>query len=353
MIFPTTYLASMLLLALTLICWGSWANMQKSLAKNKWRFELFYFDFMVGVLLTMVIAAFTFGSVNAQELTFQDNMLITGYRKMAYAAGAGMSFSLGNFMLAAAVALAGMAVGFPIAFGTAAVMGVVFMYVANPKTNPMLAFGGGVLFLVSLIVTAFAHFSETDALQAAENKALRPDPRVKGNTPPQRIGGARAVVLAVFGGIFIALSRPPINWAREGDNGIAAYGIAILFGAGVVVGTLVASPFFINFPVTGYPVQTRTYFKGTKMQHLAGWFSGLVWAVGALAVWVTAGAPASVQAGDAATYAFAEGSTVLAGLTGLFLWKELSHGPRARVLGLAGIALFAAGIGMVASGYLK
>jgi glucose uptake protein len=351
MIFPTTYLASLLLLCLTLICWGTWANTQKALAKQKWRFELFYFDFMIGAVLTMVVAAYTVGSLNSQELTFQDNLLITGYRKMAFSIAAGMAFSLGNFLLVAAVALAGMAVGFPLAFATAAVGGVIFTYVTDPKTNPMLTFGGAVFFLVSMVLTAFAHLSESDTLAMAENKPLRPDPRVKGASR-SRVGGARALVLAILGGILIALSRPPIQWAREGENGIAPYGIAILFAAGVLVGTLVSVPFFVNFPASGHPVQTRTYFKGTRMQHLAGWFSGIVWSVGALALWVTAAAPSSVQAGQALTYAFSEGSAVVAGLMGLLLWKDLSHGPRAKLFGLVGIGLLAVGIGMVTTAYV-
>jgi glucose uptake protein len=353
MIFPTTNLAALLLLALTLVCWGSWANMQKALAKNKWRFELFYFDFMIGVVLTMVIAAFTAGSANSQELTFQDNLLITGYRKMAFSGAAGVAFGLGNFLLAGAVALGGMAVGFPIAFGMAGVIGVVLGYINNPKSNPILIFGGGVLFVVALVTIAFAHFSDNDALAAKEEKPLRPDPRVRGSAPRQRIGGGRAVVLSIVGGLFIALSRPLTEWAREGENGVAPYSLALLFALGVAGGTIVAAPFFVNFPVAGLPVQSRTYFKGTKMQHLAGWFSGIVWALGALGVWISLAAPVSVQAGPAATYAFSEGSTVLAGLMGLFLWKDLSHGPRSRMFGMVGLAVFAAAIGMVATGYLK
>ncbi len=353
MILPTTYLATLLLLAVTLICWGSWANLQKSLAKNRWRFELFYFDFVIGVLLAMVVAAFTLGSYNSQELTFQDNLLIIGYHKMAYSVAAGGIFSIGNFMLVGAIALAGMAVGFPISFGTAALISVILGYIHNPKTNPILMFGGAIFFLLAVVTTIFAHFSESDALLAAENKALRPDPRVKGGGGPQRIGPARAIVLAILGGVLIALSRPLADSAREGENGIAAYSLGLLFAVGATAGTLISTPFFLNFPVMGLPAELRTYFKGTKKQHLAGWFSGFLWSAGALAVWVSLAAPISVQAGQALTYACSEGATILAGLMGLLLWKDLSHGPRARLFGLVGLALFAAGIAMVATAYMN
>jgi glucose uptake protein len=352
MIFPTTYLATLLLLSLTLVCWGSWANVQKYLAKNKWRFELFYCDFALGVALTMVIAAYSLGSMNAQELTFQDNLLITGYRKMAYAMAAGAVFDLGCMLLVAAISVAGMAVTFPISFGVAAVLGVIFAYAANPHTNPVLAFGGAVLFLIAVAVAAFAYVSASDAMAAAESKPLRPDPRAR-TAPPPRIGPARALILSVASGILIGLSSPLVDWAREGENGIAPYGIALLFGVGLLVTAFVAIPFFINFPVQGVPVQARTYFKGTKMQHIFGVFAGIVWAVGALAAWVSVAAPVSVQAGPALTYAFLEGAAVLAALWGLMIWKDLGGNSRSRMMSAGSLILFLIGIGLVSTSYLK
>jgi len=38
MILPTTYLAALLLLLLSMVCWGSWANTQ--MLTGSWRFEL-------------------------------------------------------------------------------------------------------------------------------------------------------------------------------------------------------------------------------------------------------------------------------------------------------------------------
>ena len=65
MILPSTYSAALLLTILSMICWGSWANTFK--LTGKWRFELFYFDYAVGVLLAAVVAAFTFGSMGGEE----------------------------------------------------------------------------------------------------------------------------------------------------------------------------------------------------------------------------------------------------------------------------------------------
>src|ERR1700688_2784477 len=111
MILPTGYPAALLLLGLALFFWGSWANTQK--LAGKWRFELFYYDYSLGVLLCAVIAAFTLGSWLPNELTFSDNLLIAAKRPMAYAAGAGMVFNLANMLLVAAIAVSGLAVAFP------------------------------------------------------------------------------------------------------------------------------------------------------------------------------------------------------------------------------------------------
>ena len=354
MIFPTTNLASLLLLTLTLICWGSWANMQKYLAKNKWRFELFYFDFAVGVALSVIVAAYTLGSMNSQELTFQDNLLITGYRKMAFAMAGGVVFNVGNMLLVAAIALAGMAVTrFRSRSAWRASWARFSPMAANPRMNPILAFGGAVLFLAAVAVAAFAYTGAADALAAREgSKPLKPDPRGRGSVPA-KIGPGRAIILSIAAGIFIGLSSPLVDWAREGENGIAPYGIALLFGVGLFVTAVVALPFFINFPVQGVPLTARTYFKGTMMQHVFGVFSGMVWGVGALAAWVSLAAPVSVQAGPAVTYAFLEGSVVLAAIWGLIVWKDLAGNSRFRGYSAGSLVLFLIGVGMVSAAYLK
>jgi glucose uptake protein len=352
MILPTTHLATLLLLTLALIALGSWANFQKILAKNKWRFELYYFDFALGAALVLVAAAYTLGSMNSQDLTFQDNLLITGYRKMAYAVAAGLVFNIGNMLLVAAIAIAGMAVGFPIVFGVAAFLGVIFSYIANPHTNPILIFGGGVAYLAAAVLCAFAYSTVAEAVIAKTQKAIRPDPRAKA-APPAPIGAARAIVLSVLAGIIIGLARPLVEWAREGENGVSSYGIGALFGAGMLLSTLVAAPFFINFPAIGAPVNGKAYFRGTKMQHIMGVFSGILWGAGILAAWVSLSAPASVQAGPAVTYAFTEGATLLAALWGLVAWKDLGGPANSKTLGFGSVALFLIGIGLVFAAYSK
>ena len=114
-ILPTSDSSALILLVFSMLCLGSWANAQK--LSGKWRFELFYYDYSFGVMVCAVLAAFTLGSLDSQELTFQDNFLIASRHSMAYAAGAGAVFNLGNMLLLGAMQVSGMMVAFLIAFG--------------------------------------------------------------------------------------------------------------------------------------------------------------------------------------------------------------------------------------------
>src|SRR5215472_15761344 len=150
MFIPQVYVVALLMMLLSMICWGSWANTQK--LAGKWRFELFYYDYSIGVLLCAVIAAFTLGQLAPKELSFSDNFLIASKRQMAWGFGAGVVFNLANMLLVAAISVAGMAVAFPIAIGLALSIGVVWNYLLNPQGSPILLFGGVVLVLAAIIV---------------------------------------------------------------------------------------------------------------------------------------------------------------------------------------------------------
>src|SRR5438094_1206320 len=100
MTLPQTYVATLLLTILTMLCWGSWANTFK--LAGQWRFELFYYDYAVGVLIMATIGALTFGSLGDSSLTFVDNLMVAGNRKIAYGLAAGVIFNLANMLLVAA-----------------------------------------------------------------------------------------------------------------------------------------------------------------------------------------------------------------------------------------------------------
>ena len=60
MFVPETFAMAMLMMVTSAVCWGSWANTYK-LTKG-YRFELFYWDYAVGIFLVSLLYALTLGT---------------------------------------------------------------------------------------------------------------------------------------------------------------------------------------------------------------------------------------------------------------------------------------------------
>src|SRR5579871_2836997 len=170
MLLPVTYAGALLLTILSMICWGSWANAFKLV--GDWRFEVFYYDYSAGVLLTAVVAAITFGSLGP-DLPFADNLSFASKHSIAYALAAGTIFNLANMLLVAAISVAGMAVAFPVGIGLALVVGVIWNYSLNPQGNPtLLAIGVG-LVVAAIIADAIAYKSHARSQARSETTSKR------------------------------------------------------------------------------------------------------------------------------------------------------------------------------------
>ena len=345
MILPASTLASLLLLIVTLVCWGSWANTQKLV--YKWRFELFYYDFAVGVAICMLIAVYSLGSANPQELTVSDNMLIAGYRKIAYAMATGVVINLANIMLVAAISLCGMTFTFPIAFGVGLIVMSLTNFIGSPaSSNSALLFTGLVLILAAILAEIFAYRSYLDALanQAKGGPVLDQGTRLPVRPPKVALGITLSVVSGIAWGFFF----PLIDTSRSGENGVGPYGVAGLIGVGMFFSTLLYVPFFINFPVQGEPVRGRTYFQGTKKQHFWGIFGGIIWSVGLVTALVEAAAPAPAKTSPALASALVFGAPILGALWGLLAWREFKDSPQSiKLLQLGMVVLFLAGLGLI------
>lgn len=352
MILPASSSTSLLILVLSMICWGCWANTQKLAGQR--RYELYNYDFVFGFLAVAVAAAFTFGSLNAADLTFQENFLITSYRAMAWAIGAGMVFSIGTIFLTATVSISGLAVAFPMALGMAVAVETAWdLTTGTLQMGVLLAMSGILLVLVAIVVVAYAYGSHLDRLLAAvKQPAFRPDPRVKPRTPAPKAArpasAVQAIVLGVISGFGFGFVRPLLDHARAGDNGVAPYGLALLFGGGMLLMTIVMSPFLFNFPVSGEPLGLRHLFSGTGKQHVYGVLGGALAGASLIGGFVVAAAPVTADVAPGLTYALAQGGTVLAALWGLLVWREFgSASARIRALFAVVIILFALGVGML------
>jgi glucose uptake protein len=328
MILPTTYATALLLAIVSMLCWGSWANTFKM--TKKWRFELFYFDYAFGVLIAAIIAALTFGSLG-DELTFEDNLLITGKRNMFFGVVAGVVFNLANMLLVAAISISGMAVAFPIGIGLALVIGVIWSYFLNPQGHPALLFGGAALVIAAIVVDAMAYRAHGSAAGSKQKFS------------------ALGVVLSLISGVLMGSFYPLVELSKASDIGLGPYTVAVFFALGVILSTPIFNVYFMNLPVQGEPIGIGEYFRGRMRNHMLGLLGGMLWCVGAIANFVAASAPREVQVGPAVSYALGQGATLISVLWGLLVWKEF-RGANARVKSLIAvmILLFVAGLSLVA-----
>ena len=346
MLIPQTYAGALILIVLSMICWGSWANTFK--LAGKWRFELFYYDYSLGVLLAAIIAAYTFGSMG-DDLSFSDNLIVAGKRNMAWAVAGGVVFNLANMLLVAAISVAGLAVAFPVGIGLALVVGVVWNYFLNPQGNPILLTVGVVLVVGAIIVDALAYASH-----AAGAKTPAPAPAGKGKmkTPPKAGGaGLKGISLSLISGALMGSFYPLVEMGKGAGvdtAGLGPYAVAFMFALGVFFSTFIFNLYFLNLPVQGEPLSMFTYFQGTFKQHALGIAGGLLWCTGAIANFTAASAPKSVEVGPAVSYAIGQGATMVSALWGLLVWKEFAGAsPRVRFMLGAMLLLFIGGLVLV------
>jgi glucose uptake protein len=346
MVQPNTYLSVLCVLIVSAVCWGSWANFQK-LAGGRWRFELFSFDFAFGAALCVVLAAFTLGSMDSRELTFQDNFLITGYRNIAYAAAAGMVFNLGNMFLMGAIAVSGLALAFPVGLGMVVVSGVVVNYAINPQADPYVVFSGAALVLGAMVLAGAAYTSNIDARRIAADRAAVTNPDAPRRRRLPR--AARGIALSALAGLILSFFFPLLTNGAWAEPAISPYGTALLFAGGVLISTLLYNPFFMNFPVQGRPLEIKAYFKGGKREHLLGLLAGAIWMAGGLSGFVAVNSSAAAQLGLPLSFALGQGGLFVGTLWGLLGWREFQgSGTRAKLL-LAGMFLcFGAGLTAIA-----
>jgi glucose uptake protein len=347
MILPTDTSTVWILALVALLCLGSWANTLK--LAGKWRFEYFYGDFVFGILLSAAAAAFLLGLARPQDLTFEDNLLLTGYRKMAWALGSGVVLNLGTLLLLASMTVSGMSVAFPMTLGVALVIGTVWDFSASAQANTALTLGGVVLLLAAVIVIALAHvWRLRDQQEEAARAALRPDPRQK-TKQAKPAGGALAIILALAGGIVLSLFPQVLSQATSGENGMAPYSAILFLAVGAFFSAPVFVLFFATFPVAGAAASLRGYLDSTKKQHLLGVAGGILWSAGMLSSLLIAVAPQVAQPGALVQFPLNHGAPMVAAAWGLLAWREFrGTGTRVHMLVAAMLVLFLAGLAVVA-----
>lgn len=315
MTLPQTYGMVLILTILTMICWGSWANVLKF--AKEWRFELLYYDYSIGVALGAIIAGFTFGSFGSSGLGFMDDLSQAGHINIICGFAGGVIFNLSNILVVGAIAVAGMGVGFPIGVGLALVVGVIWNYIVNPQGNPYLLFAGVALVVAAIIMDAFAY----RALAASKSKAGD-----KADITARKVSTWKGIKLAIIGGILMGTFYPLVELGKKGENGLGPYAVGFVFGLGVLVSVFIYNLYFMRYPIEGPRLSFRDYLKGNAWVHFLGIIGGIIWITGSLSNFVAASAPKTLQVGPAISYAIGQGSCMVGALWGVLAWKEFAGG---------------------------
>ena len=328
MFIVNNYLLAVVLCFVTMLCWGSWANTQK-LAGKTWRYELFYWDYVIGILLFSIILGFTLGSVGDEGRSFLADLKQVTVGNYVSALIGGAVFNLGNILLSAAVAMAGMTVAFPLGVGIALVLGVIVNYIGAPKGDPTTLFLGVVLVVVAIVLNAIAS-GKMHRGGANSNK--------------------KGIVIAVIAGVlmsffyrFVAAAMDLNNFEAPTPGMATPYSAFFIFAVGIFLSNLVFNTIVMRRPFDGAPVTYKEYFNGRTSTHMVGVLGGVIWGIGTALSYIAAG-----KAGAAISYALGQGAPMVAALWGIFIWKEFKGASRGVNYLLACMFIFfIAGLGAI------
>lgn len=340
MILPPNFAAALALLILSALCLGGWANTYKM--GGKWRFELYYLDFTIGAGIIVLVLALTFGSLGYDGFTFFDDIMHAGKNQWLMAFVAGLFLNAGTLFTLAAVATGGMSIGFPVAMGTAALMGTILTRAVEPgSADGTLQFTGAALSVTAVLVAAAAY----RMIAVLRHEAVARAGRAKSTKRPAPI---KAIMLGSVGGILIALCPPFLNSARTSEIGLGPYGAMAFVIFATFLSTVVLSLFLMNLPVDGGPVDVFDYLKGTIGTHVRGAIGGMLWAGGWTALLLVGAGTENYHLSPGLYNAFAQGWPILAGIFGLAIWKEFRGcDGRIKILLALMFLLLAGGLGLL------
>jgi glucose uptake protein len=298
-----SYSTAILLCIITMLCWGSWANTTK-LSSPGWRFELFYWDYAFGILILSLIMAFTLGSRGEAGRSFLEDIKQADNANLLSAFIGGVVFNLANILLVSAIALAGMAVAFPVGIGIALILGVIVNYAGSPQGNPTLLFGGVALIAVAILLNAGAY------KQVNKGKSTF---------------SAKGLVVAIIAGVLMGFFYKYVAASIAADfdvpeaGKLTPYTALVFFAIGIVVSNFLFNALLMRFPFSGARLYAKDYFKGSAKDHLIGILGGVIWHIG-----MSFNIIASGKAGPAISYGLGQGATIIAAIWGIFIWKEFA-----------------------------
>ncbi len=286
------------------ICWGSWANTYKGV-KN-YRFELFYWDYAIGIFVISLILGHTMGSIGHDASSLMNNIHSADFSNVLYALLGGAIFNLANLLLVAAIDMAGLAVAFPVSIGIALVVGVMLSYILQPKGNPAFLGLGVVCALIAVIMDGKAYGS-------------------RGGTG--RLVSRKSIVVCVVSGVLMGLWAPFMTHAMTTGQSLGPYSAAVFLTLGALLSCFLWNIYFMNHPLVGQPVSLSGFFTAPISGHLLGLVGGFAWGLGTVFNLVAAS-----FTGVAISYAIGQSAPMVAALWGILVWKEFDgSGPKAKL----------------------
>ena len=335
MFYVTNYTFAVCLCVVCMLCWGSWGNTQKLVGKS-WRFELFYWDYVIGLLAFALAMGLTLGSCGENaNWGFIANLKGSIGVTWLWPFAAGVVFNISNILLSAAIAVAGMSVAFPVGVGLALVGGTIFNYLIAPGGKPLsLIVAGLAIIVVSIICNALAFKAKSAGSSDASSTK-------------------KGLILAAVAGLLMMWFSPLVNKVIDNTftaeapmaGKMTAYSAFFIFTLGLFLSNFIWNTIAMRKPVQGEPILdgAKRYFGGSAVTHLVGMLGGCIWGMGTLLSFVSAGA-----ASPAIAYALGQGATLVSALWGILIWKEFAGAPKkSTYLNVAMIVLFIAGLAVL------
>lgn len=328
MLVVESYPLAVAMCVVTMLCWGSWANTQK-LASEEWQFQLFYWDYSLGVLLLTLVFALTLGSIGEEGRSFIADITQASPEALLSAFIGGVLFNFANILLVVAIDIAGMAVAFPLAIGLALVIGVVTNYIAIPVGDATLLFSGVGMVTLAIVLDAVIYKRLPDDGNKAMGKGL-----------------AISIICGIAMGFFyrFVAASMSFDFANPEAGLMTPYSAGLVFAVGLLLSNIVFLVPLMYKPVSGERASMGEYFsKGTPKLHLVGILGGVIWAIGFSFNIIAAG-----SAGYAISYGLGQGATMVAAMWGVFVWKEFKDAPQGTNRLIAAMfLLFFVGLGLI------
>ena len=300
---PQTLGVALLMMITSAICWGSWANTYKGV-KN-YRFELFYWDYAIGIFLISLILAFTMGSTGHDSLSFLNNVHSADNSNIASTMIGGAIFNLANLLLVAAIDMAGLAVALPVSIGIALVVGTLLNYILQPKGNLVLLVLGVACALVAVVL----------------------DGKAFGSLPGAQAASRQSIIICIVSGVLMSFWSPFTTYGTTRGNALTPYSSVVFLTLGALLSCFVWNVYFMKKPLAGDPVNFNGFFNAAAPGHLLGLFGGMIWGIGTMFN-VVAGKSTSF----AISYAIGQSAPMVGALWGIFAWKEFKgSGPKAKI----------------------